>query len=343
MTWIVGAKCVDGLVCIGDVQVTIQHRDGTRQYFDCLQKVHKIYDNAICGFSGDVRVGLEMIRDMQIELEAGLRPNNHIFDLDGELEIFRKAMARSYSHHSKRKSESVELMILWSAPENEDGTGVYQYYCWSFRSPDFKQRGTGAVQRAMQSGSGSTDSGYKPIITFLDGKRGLGDAYREVLDLPENAEFNVTARKYRTMVMDAASQVHCPGVSQFFHGFEAIVDTSQMHDPEIMEKVSELFTKAGIKKQTPDGGSAIRLNPQDLPLWFPKLDNKTRVELAYWIKKAHETMDVSAYFKPLEFEFFTNIDSPDQLDSGILFSKWESLAEFLDSEGVNVKGVQAVA
>ncbi len=66
MTWVVGASTIFGYgLIVSDICVTFRKMDGSKETRDCLQKIYPIAPSIVAGFSGSVRIGFELIDDLQ--------------------------------------------------------------------------------------------------------------------------------------------------------------------------------------------------------------------------------------------------------------------------------------
>lgn len=198
MTWITGGICFNGCACLGDVQATIMFKDGTKRYFNCLQKVHKVYDNLVIAFSGDVRLGLLFIQQLQNDLESCLRQRDHYFDLDGETANFEAFCKKFYNTH-KKADVSLDLLLYWTA--RDDGDDEWKFYACKFSAPEFKRKGAGTFQDALQSGSGTTTEHADTVKNLVSGQVDL---------IPDDLKifFNISGRTEDSLYVFTCKKNH---------------------------------------------------------------------------------------------------------------------------------------
>src|SRR5262245_16980631 len=97
MTWIVGATPFNGVVGVADVQATFEYLDKSRppKYYNCVRKLHRVYDNLYIGFSGDIRSGLLIIERLTAQMRETFN-TGELFDIEGQLSILQDHLRGLY-------------------------------------------------------------------------------------------------------------------------------------------------------------------------------------------------------------------------------------------------------
>src|ERR1019366_6594510 len=98
MTWIVGTVPPFGYsILVSDICVS--WADGTER--DCLQKIHKVGDDLLCGFAGSVRIGFGLLEALSIQLPPKQRRTPSVLVRDWIPSLARHVFRDS--HESERK------------------------------------------------------------------------------------------------------------------------------------------------------------------------------------------------------------------------------------------------
>lgn len=134
MTWIVGCNTIFGQGLIAsDVRVTVNN-----SHHDILNKVYEVGRYLICGFSGSVFIGFEMITDLHRYL--------YLNDTDQADSFWDTQQAAiGWASHAKSLFDSAPIseqrhgcsLIIVGTQENSSGLNGYRSVTTTFRSPDF--------------------------------------------------------------------------------------------------------------------------------------------------------------------------------------------------------------
>ncbi|UAY90660.1 hypothetical protein KSL88_14095 [Pectobacterium polaris] len=158
MTWVVGGKHLFCARAISDVQVTIKLKNGQKQYYDAVRKVHKIGSKITILFADSIKLAFAIIDELQ---------SNFLPTIDDRLyerpdEVMRR-MVRHIKHYYKIHrtdiDNRVEFLVFISP------TGEYtEFGMWKLVSPSFLLIESVRPFEMLELGSGSIVKDYRGII-----------------------------------------------------------------------------------------------------------------------------------------------------------------------------------
>lgn len=349
MTWIVGANCFNGFVSVSDIQATITFPDKSKKYFNCVRKAHKIYDNLVVSFSGDIRSGLLIIDDLRALLESCLRQHEQIFDLDGQSDIIRNNLLVWYHRHNPSLSPALELMFQWASFDDEDG--IYRPYCWKFTAPEFKRK-TAAPLTTDQSGSGLDNSDLNSIVTFLGGNESsCFEKYRNIFGSLERSRLVWTVRKFGNLLLNEAKRVSCEGVSRSFIRFECTIRYDRLLQDErahqiLRETASELGMEFDSSNSTGELLNIARADFEKIDERINSLRSKHPDKLRNLLRIISETQRMMNYNAirecPNIVETF-HLHENENIGRENIKSKWDDFRAFLHGNGIDLWACSASA
>ena len=251
MTWVAAGSCFNGFACIADIQATIIYNNRPGKYINCVQKLHKIYDNVVAGFSGNIEIGLNLIQKLKEFLEEHLREPNRIFDLDGEVDAFRHNLQVWYNKLAKEglTNQQIELMLCWFA--QDEGEYFFKPYCWSFSSPDFKRKGSGHLD-AFAFGNGANTAQLGTVLKFLRGHSSelfpehisqydeLNEAFGSITPL-------WTVKKFKNFLIEESQKFQLPSISQSLHFCEGTLPFDSIFPKDLYPKIKVFLQKIGVE------------------------------------------------------------------------------------------------
>jgi hypothetical protein len=175
MTWVLGKpfhldKTTYSLL-IADTCVTYVVKDGTKQYKDCLLKIHDISreNGLLLGFAGNVAHAFSIIEDMRIvAADMSLKSPDRKFDiLDFILEWQKYTKLYDKHLYEDNENEGVHMIIAGNHTEN-NSTGNKYLPCAAYKiaSPGYRPMSIHPFQW-HNIGSGADMETCKKIINQL--------------------------------------------------------------------------------------------------------------------------------------------------------------------------------
>jgi len=114
MTWVIGGTSLYSCHCLADIQATLKFHDGTRQYYDVVQKIHMVSPHIMMAFAGDIKMGLCTIAHIKKYYEKN--KDERIFS--NPLFVANKLLSKIYycyeKYYTPHMHEYVEFMICIS-------------------------------------------------------------------------------------------------------------------------------------------------------------------------------------------------------------------------------------
>ncbi len=347
MTWVVGGNCFNGFICVADIQATVEFSNSKPdKHFNCVQKIHKVFDNLCIAFSGDIRSGLLIIEELSIQIPQQMNENEY-FDIDGQSAILVDYLKGLYNEINPKTKPFLELMFLWTAQEGDELT--YRPFCMKFRSPEFRLNSTPQLGVA-QSGSGVNNKVYNSIVTFLSGKEGEGEDYDALFGNIENAPNIFTVQKFKNLLFHEASKVSHAGVSKTLISFESVIAYNDIYPEWIQSSLKQAFSDIGFEysnKKTANHDvnlvevdiESILNTAENLKAEQPQRYKEVREVLS--AAKALENFDSICQMPSITSDKY--IDENENIDSKHLITKWPDMVSFLKGEGINIKACNALA
>jgi len=198
MTWVIGMPSMFGY-CVGlaDVQATITYSDGTKKYFDSVQKIYPVGKFIVAGFSGTIKTGFRLIDDLK---KWSHLPERGVAWIPDCLVIkWRRRARRIFSLLPDKTRGTVSILLIGVYPQRDNGIpGEPQTYMCVMDSPDFEPRKYGSGKIAS-IGSGNNvaiyadkigklnEGGYNPLMQMEVGNiGGYGQALMSYLSTVVN-------------------------------------------------------------------------------------------------------------------------------------------------------------
>ena len=144
MTWVLGKPFVqDYALIIADVCVTLETESGTKEYDDCLLKIHNISQSngLMVGFSGDVENAFKIIDDMRrVASEFALKTKSAQFDVLDFVQEWRKYVDDTGKHKYEDTPESGVHMLIAGNHTSKNSGGDKHPHCsvYQLKSPDYR-------------------------------------------------------------------------------------------------------------------------------------------------------------------------------------------------------------
>ena len=340
MTWVAAGSCFNGFACIADVQATIIHNSQSIKYINCVQKLHKIYDNVVIGFSGNIEIGLKLIQILKEFLEDQLREPYRIFDLDGEVDHFQHNLKVWFSKLVKAKipNQQIELLICWFA--QDEGEYFFKPYCWSFSSPDFKRKGTCNLD-AFAFGSGANTQQLGTVLKFLRGYSSeLFPEHISQYDLLNKAFGGEnplwTVKKFKNFLIEESQKFELPGISRSLHFCEGTLPFDSTFPKDFYPKMKVLFQKLGVEYsnlERKDGEMQLVVADFDRIIEHIKqLPLKEQHEIGTELKGFKDSFNPLPLTEVPSLEINFHINKDENINPNNIFSTWKELKDFLKSE-----------
>lgn len=154
MTWVVGTATPFGeSILVSDVCVTWSN--GT--YKDCLQKIHKVGDDMLCGIAGSVRIGFAMLDILATQLPAKQSRGIHFIVRDWIPSLGRRIFAAA---PPEERSLGFQLIIAAAHPTETLGEAPFpRTFVWTFSYLEFEPR-EATNENPLGIGSGSVVPKY---------------------------------------------------------------------------------------------------------------------------------------------------------------------------------------
>lgn len=232
MTWIVAANCSNGLICAADIQATIIWNDEREnEYYNCVQKIHKVWDNLCVAFSGDIKSGLLMIDQLKADISKSIKEGDN-FDLVGQAHILEDALRIYYKQINKDKMPDLELIFIWYGQEDNDD--FYRPFASAFKAPYFN-RNSISFPGLYQSGSGKGNQAYQDIISKISTelKAASETSYSE-------GSKRGTVTEIINILFNNIHQIDYLGVSQSFVSYQSLFNNDNLMLPD-SEKYKEIL------------------------------------------------------------------------------------------------------
>lgn len=347
MTWVVGGNCFNGFICVADIQITIEYpHTKEKKYFNCVQKIHKAYDNLCIAFSGDVKSGLLIIEDLSRNLQENIKENEY-FDIDGQSKRLINYLKIRYKEINPNSNPSLELMFLWNAQEGEEIS--YRPFCYKFMSPDFKLHSTPQINLS-QSGSGKNNDEYQAIVSFLSGKHGSSEAYKNLFSQIPDAPQIWTVQKFKKFLFQEASNINFPGVSKTLISFESEIQYKNAYPNWMHQLIKSAFIKSGIEYSTiTTNRDTLNLAEFDINNVINKISSLKETspdeyrEISMILSLANETMDLSKIYTLPKIVSDMHFSESEEIDNQPLISSWDSMVRFLKSKNIRIGACSAIS
>ncbi|WP_186099587.1 hypothetical protein [Burkholderia gladioli] len=348
MTWVVGFNAFNGVLCVADVQVTFAFKDPKRTplYHDCLKKIHRLWDNAYAAFSGDVRVGLNMIAEIQACLDDWL-DDGTLFTLEDQTANFQNLLRAIYNKYAGSENPHVEIMIAYM--HQPDTQSEFTPALCRFISPDFRFNASTRLQ-LDQCGSGIRSASLRVISEFLAGRRSDNDElYRQIFPGVSQPPLASTVRKSRTLLTSEAALSAIPGVSSSYCSVMAETAWDQFLSVEDHDEVLDAMLKLGLKRFTGNTRAnylvGYELDPEEIEARVRKLAKDDPKELFktlttyFRLRDKADTRSLSV-FPVFEEAYHPGINAPAFHD---LCTTWEEMKEFMGKHGISFRACAAIA
>ncbi|WP_406915125.1 Ntn hydrolase family protein [Enterobacter quasiroggenkampii] len=346
MTWVVGGNCFNGFVCVADIQATIQFSDGKESYFNCVQKIHKIGSNLCVAFSGDIKSGLKIIELLRENISENFHEDEY-FDIDGQSKILIDFLKRCYAHINPNHNPHLELMFLWNSQEG-DGL-VYRPFCMKFKSPNFNMNST-ALPGVAQSGSGMTNSTFRAITSFLEGKEIPTPEYRRLFSNIEGAPNVITVKNFKNIILNEASKVSQRGISRTLISFESEIPYKDIFTEQQNRNLREVFITLGLgpEKMKTENYSLflsvlsvpdIKKRIASIKRYNPFLYNSINEIL----KQVQQSINIQPITELPPITVDKYMSDEEEIHSYKLITTWPELKAFLGENRINVSAIQATA
>lgn len=347
MTWVVGGNCFNGFICVADIQATISFNNSIRkEYFNCVQKIHKICSNLCVAFSGDIRTGLIIVERLRLAIQSSYNEGEY-FDIDGHSQSYIKFLKNNYEELNVKGKNHVEFIFLWNAQEGEEV--IFRPFCMKFKSPDFNMNST-ALPGVTQSGSGLRNSTYQAISRFLAGKKDDSEEYKRIFHnftAPPNI---FTVQIFKQILLHEASEIHCPGVSKTLISFESVIPYKDIYNEQTSKNLKEAYITLGI--------SPIEVSTANYKLLLSSIspyDLKSRLDyletnapfLFYSLQSILKDALGSASIEPLTeippIRIDKIISNDEDLHVEKLITSWPEFVKFMKSKKINIASAHATA
>lgn len=347
MTWIVGGNCFNGFVCVADIQATVEFNNGRPvEYYNCVQKIHKIFDNLCVAFSGDIRSGLLIIEDLSIQVHQSIKENEY-FDIDGQSSLLIEYLQNLYKKINPKENPYLELMFLWVAQEGEE----YQYrpFCMKFKSPEFRLNSTPQVG-VSQSGSGTRNETYNSIFSFLSGRSNDSEDYKKVFRNIEEVPKIWTVQKFKNLLFHEASAVNFPGVSKSLISFESVIAYKDIYPAWIQPFMTDAFVELGIEYSNKNTANH-NVNLVEIDLF--KIDQKIAdlqenhpekfEAIRSVLSVAEELKDMESICKLPKITSDQYVDDEEIIHCQKLIAKWADMVSFMKEKNIKANDCHAFA
>ena len=347
MTWVVGGNCFNGFICVADIQATIEFNNGRpNEYFNCVQKIHKVFDNLCVAFSGDIRSGLLIIEDLSREVPLSIKEGEY-FDIDGQSSMLISYLHKLYKKINPITNPYLELMFLWMAQEGDELE--YRPFCMKFKAPDFRLNSTPQLGVA-QSGSGVNNQSFKSIVSFLSGRHNDSEDYRKIFSNIENAPRISTVHMFKKLIFQEASAVELLGVSKSLISFESVINHKDIYPDEMHSMLKDTFIDIGIEytKESTENCDvdlvifdAAKIDKIIKDIEKYDSDKYERIRRVLSLAKELEDFDCIRILPPITSD--QHIASDEEIHSQRLIVKWTDMVSFLKKKKINVKACHAMA
>lgn len=159
MTWIVGTVPPFGYsILVSDVRVS--WGDGTER--DCLQKIHKVGDDFLCGFAGSVKIGFALLNALAEQLPSKQHRPPPVLAHDWIPTLARRIFQAA---PAEEKKLGCQLIIAAAHPtENLGDVPWSRTYVWTFSQRNHFEPEACGADDAVGIGSGSDVSTYTTAL-----------------------------------------------------------------------------------------------------------------------------------------------------------------------------------
>ncbi len=158
MTWVIGGKHLFCARCISDVEVTINHLDGRKEYYPAVKKVHEIGPGIIVCFADSIKLGFSIIEGLKNDFYPNL--DSRLFQEPNEIiRQMLRYIKRNYEETKDELNKNVELLIMISP------TGLYKEFgVYKLKSPNFTIIERQQPFEMLEIGSGSVIEDYREAV-----------------------------------------------------------------------------------------------------------------------------------------------------------------------------------
>jgi len=348
MTWVVGFNGFNGVLCVADVQVTIEYLQKGRPpiYLDCLKKIHRLWDNAYVAFSGDVRVGLLLIADLQANIASNFRAGM-LFTVEDRMANLQQTLRGLYELHSNGQTPELQLMFTF-VHQPEESLRFQPAVC-RFIAPDFRFNSS-QTHEVDQCGSGLRSKELRVIAEFLAGRRSddvqLYERIFSKIPIPPNV---ATVKKARTLLTSEAALTSHPGVSKIFCSVMAERGTNQLFSEEDHKMLMMIMREVGLRKdQVNTRADQLVTYVCDVPKFKMQLE---MIRSIYPFKYQQLCMDFARLDKRADYsvleklprfveEFHADTSS---IKATSLCTTWAEMASYMSKRGIPVAICAATA
>lgn len=161
MTWVVGGKHLFCARCISDVQVTVPLTDGSKRYFDAVQKVHVLGPGLAIAFAGSIRLAFEIIEELKATFSRTMDPR--LRARPDEIMVRMQRWIRHYYSKFSRRDEYVEFLVL-AAPSGLPSGLFTSFGVWKVCAPKFNIIEPETAFQMLQLGSGANAEEFREAV-----------------------------------------------------------------------------------------------------------------------------------------------------------------------------------
>jgi hypothetical protein len=241
MTWVIGGSTIFGYgVVLSDIRVTCEE---TGRHWDILQKAHPLGKFIAGGFSGDVGIGISMLRSLQLFLNHDPPARDEYWEPGYVAEKWSKEAQRIYGEIVANGGEGPVDILTVGVSRRDETLGGAVPVVSVLRSPDFVPDTVVGGNQVRSIGSGSDVERYRQAlehlfrtddVTYLQSEIGSPGGF---------------ARLAGNIIMHEATQNPVEGVSRYFHLFIVRLGQIEMMTPNGMPAVArnmpELLERIG--------------------------------------------------------------------------------------------------
>lgn len=167
MTWVLGMSTMFGYsLGMADVQATIDFTDGSKKYYDCVQKIHHVGNFVAAGFSGDIHNGFDLVENLK-DFLSGVE-NGRCWIPDFVSREWGKQAREWYSNLPDSRKRPVQIMLMSVYPDLDTLPGMAKSYVAILKSPDFKVTKMSRDVKVIGIGSGNDVKEYVRIVNKLN-------------------------------------------------------------------------------------------------------------------------------------------------------------------------------
>lgn len=346
MTWVVAGNCFNGFICVADIQATIVSKNGKHEYYNCVQKIHKVAKNLCVAFSGDIRTGLKTVENIKVALSYDLS-NDEYFDIDGQSKHVIDFFKKNYRTINPSSNPPIEFILMWNAQEGDEY--IFRPFCMKFKSPEFNLNST-SLPGLAQSGSGISKKRFSAISAFLQGKKIESPEYEEIFSEIKEAPNIVTVKNFKNILLKESSRGDYPGISKSFISFESEVPYDRIYSEQTNKNIKEACITLGM--------GSTEIKTQNHSVFLSEISTTNIQEKIKRIKEinvflynslmeiivsAINSVDISPLAELPKITTDYYLSDEEEIHSYKLITTWDELKVFLSAKGVNVSAVQALA